>query len=47
MDRTVEPEYGGQYRRLLSERDDILGIGWAQAFTDGAQFSAPYEGILE
>ena len=38
---------GGQYRGLIPGRDDILGLGWAQAFTDGARFSAPYEGVLE
>ena len=38
---------GGQYRGLFPGRDDILGLGWAQAFTDGARFSAPYEGVLE
>jgi len=38
---------GGQYRGLLPGRDDILGLGWAQAFTDDARFSAPYEGVLE
>jgi hypothetical protein len=47
MGRTVEPEYGCQYRGLLSERDDILGIGWTQVCTDGAQFSTSYEGILK
>lgn len=39
--------FGGQYRGLLPERDDVLGIGWVQAFTDGDQSSAPYEGTLE
>jgi len=37
----------GQYRGLFPGRDDILGLGWAQDFTDGARFSAPYEGVLE
>lgn len=40
---------GGQYRGPIPGRDDdIVGLGWAQAFTNGsAGFTAPYEGVLE
>lgn len=38
---------GGQYRGLFPGRDDILALGWAQAFTDDTRFSASYEGVLE
>ena len=39
---------GGEYRGLLPGRDDdVLALGWSQAFTAGSAFSAPYEGVLE
>ena len=39
---------GVQYQGLFPGRsDDVLGIGWAQAFTRGESFTAPYEGVLE
>ena len=39
--------FGGQYRGLLRNLDQVIGIGWAQAFTDGPGFTASYEGVLE
>lgn len=37
---------GAQYRGLLPRRDDdVLGLGWSQAFLDGQP--ASYEGVLE
>jgi porin len=39
--------FGGQYRGLLRNLDQVIGIGWAQAFTDGPGFTAAYEGVLE
>jgi porin len=40
--------FGGQYQGPFPTRDrDILGLGWAQAFTSGSGFTAPYEGALE
>jgi carbohydrate-selective porin OprB len=39
---------GAQYEGLFPKRDrDILALGWAQAFTTGSGFTAPYEGALE
>jgi porin len=39
---------GVQYEGLIPGRDrDVLGAGWAQAFTNGSDFTAPYEGVLE
>jgi len=39
---------GGEYRGLVPGRDDdILALGWAQAFTREPRFGAPYEGALE
>jgi porin len=39
---------GGQYEGLVPGRDeDIIGLGWSQGFTDGEDFSAPFEGALE
>ena len=39
---------GGEYRGLVPGRDDdTLALGWAQAFTPGGAFSAPYEGVFE
>ncbi|MHC4216960.1 MAG: carbohydrate porin [Planctomycetota bacterium] len=40
---------GARYRGLIPGRDrDILGLGWAQAFTvSDPAFTAPYEGVLE
>ncbi len=38
---------GGQYRGLIRGLDQIVGIGWAQAFTEGPGFTAAYEGVLE
>jgi porin len=39
---------GGQYRGLVPGRDDdVLALGWAQAFTREPPFRAPYEGALE
>jgi len=39
---------GFQYRGPVSGRDDdILAVGWAQAFTRRPEFSAPSEGVLE
>ncbi len=39
---------GLQYEGLLPNRDkDVVALGWAQAFTSGAEFSAPSEGVLE
>jgi carbohydrate-selective porin OprB len=39
--------FGGQYRGLMRGLDQVVGIGWAQAFTDGPGFTASYEGVLE
>jgi porin len=39
---------GGQYRGLVPRRDDdVLALGWAQAFTPAPAFRAPFEGTLE
>ena len=39
--------FGGQYRGQIRGLDQVWGVGWAQAFTDGPSFTESYEGILE
>ena len=39
--------FGGQYRGQIRGLDQVWGVGWAQAFTDGPGFTESYEGILE
>ncbi len=39
--------FGGQYRGQIRGFDQVWGVGWAQAFTNGPGFTASYEGILE
>ena len=40
---------GGQYRGPIPTRDDdVVGVGWAQAFTaNDPMFPAAYEGVVE
>lgn len=39
---------GTQYEGLLPGRNrDVLGVGWAQSFTRGAEFNKSYEGAFE
>jgi len=38
---------GGQYHPKYRRNERVVGIGWAQAFTSGPGFTAPYEGVLE